>query len=168
MLTIQPMSGYDLKRFCEQSLAFFWYESYGNLYPRLKRLKEAGLIRGRRARRARAPDAVVYTLTQRGRRRFREWMREPAEPERIRSEFLLKVFFGSQSDPASVAQIIREHAREQQQIGASYSAIEQMLDAEGGASPDHTYWLMSLRRGQLLTDARLRWCREAVAILEKK
>src|SRR5690606_10830705 len=108
-LTVEPMTGYDMKSFSEKSLAHFWHESYGNLYPRLKRLRARGLVRGRRERRARAPDAVVYSLTDDGRRRFREWMREPPEPERVRSELLLKVFFGARVEPEVLTEILRAH-----------------------------------------------------------
>ena len=40
-LTIAPMSGYDLRAFFDQSVRFFWNESYGQIYPELRRLREA-------------------------------------------------------------------------------------------------------------------------------
>src|SRR6056297_794957 len=88
MLTVSPMSGYDMKKFSEQSLTHFWHESFGNLYPRLKRLEADGLVRGRREARSQAPDATVYSLTEAGRDRFAAWLEEDPEPERIRNELL--------------------------------------------------------------------------------
>ena len=165
MLTVAAMSGYDMKRFCEQSLAHFWHESYGNLYPRLARLAAAGLIRGVRKRRARAPDAVVYSLTARGRRAFTAWLREPPEAEQVRSEFVLKFFFGAHT-PVDVTQgRVREYQRELRAVAARYRALEALVSDELGGRPDAPYWLMALRRGQLLTGARLRWCRECLAQL---
>ncbi|MDH3629255.1 MAG: PadR family transcriptional regulator, partial [Acidobacteriota bacterium] len=35
ILTLEPMSGYDIKKFIETSVAHFWRESYGNIYPLL-------------------------------------------------------------------------------------------------------------------------------------
>ncbi|MDQ2700516.1 MAG: PadR family transcriptional regulator, partial [Actinomycetota bacterium] len=37
-------SGYDIKSQVDTSTRFFWTASYGQIYPELKRLKEAGLI----------------------------------------------------------------------------------------------------------------------------
>lgn len=165
MLTVEPMSGYDMKKFCEQSLAHFWHENYGNLYPRLKRLQADTLIRGRRERRERGPDAIVYSLTRAGRRRFLDWLRQEPEPERMRSEFMLKLFFGAQAGPDATATNIRAYRRQHEAAGRQYAAIEQMLRKGLADRPEAPYWLMALRRGQLLTEARLRWCAECEALI---
>lgn len=160
MLTIEPMTGYDMKHFPEQSLAHFWHESYGNLYPRLARLSKAGLIRGRRQQRTRGPDAIVYSLTARGRRALASWLTQPADREQVRSEFMLKVFFGGQASIETVERHVEDEERRQQEAAASYEALRHMLGDDLAGRPEFPYWLMSLRRGELLTEARLRWCRE--------
>ena len=38
MLSISPMSGYDIKKEVETSISNFWTESYGQIYPVLKSL----------------------------------------------------------------------------------------------------------------------------------
>lgn len=166
MLTVDRMSGYDMKKFCERSLAHFWHESYGNLYPRLKRLEKAGLIEGRRERRERAPDAIVYTLSAAGHDAFLDWMREDPEPERVRSELMLKLFFGTHADRGRHLEMIRDHRRRLEETRARYAEIEAMLRDGLGDRPEVPFWLMSLRRGQLLTDARLRWCDECARWLD--
>jgi len=165
MLSIEPMSGYDMKKFSEQSLAHFWHESYGNLYPRLKRLEANGMVRGRRERRATAPDATVYRLTAAGKRRFREWLEEDPEPERIRNEMLLKVFFGAQASLELCRDRIVAHRREQETTLERYRAIGD-LAAGADDRPDAVFWLMSLRRGILLTEARMRWCDECIRTID--
>ena len=50
----RPMSGYEIKQFVDHSTRFFWAACYGQIYPELQRLAEAGLIRASRARRAAA------------------------------------------------------------------------------------------------------------------
>jgi PadR family transcriptional regulator, regulatory protein AphA len=40
-------TGYRIKRFIERAAAFFWSVSYGQIYPELRRLEAAGLIKGR-------------------------------------------------------------------------------------------------------------------------
>ncbi|PYI52519.1 PadR family transcriptional regulator [Paenibacillus flagellatus] len=43
LLAFGPHSGYDVKRRIEQQLSHFWSESYGQIYPNLKKLVEEGL-----------------------------------------------------------------------------------------------------------------------------
>jgi len=38
MLSLQPMSGYDLKKFTEWGTANFWQENYAQIYPMLRQL----------------------------------------------------------------------------------------------------------------------------------
>ena len=45
MLALGPGSGYDLKKRVEGSIAHFWSESYGQIYPILAHLASQGLVR---------------------------------------------------------------------------------------------------------------------------
>ena len=45
MLAFEPMSGYAIRQAIRQSVALFWSESDGQLYPALKRLLNQGEIK---------------------------------------------------------------------------------------------------------------------------
>src|SRR4051794_41915186 len=47
MLGWRPMSGYEIKSLVDKSTRLFWTASYGQIYPELRRLQEAGLIGGK-------------------------------------------------------------------------------------------------------------------------
>ena len=47
MLKLGVRTGYDIKKAIDFSTQFFWSASYGQIYPELKRLREAGLVRAR-------------------------------------------------------------------------------------------------------------------------
>lgn len=167
LLTLGPMTGYDLKKVSEQSLAHFWHESYGNLYPRLAELQAEGLVTARKEQRKRAPDAIVYRITPAGRKELAAWMREPAAAERVRSELLLKVFFGAQSPVQDTIDQVAGHRARQEAVQQTYAGIEEMLRKDLDQNDDAAFQLMTLRRGQLLTEARLRWCDETLATLRQ-
>ncbi|HEX3804029.1 MAG TPA: PadR family transcriptional regulator, partial [Solirubrobacteraceae bacterium] len=46
MVSEQPRSGYEIKATVDGTTRFFWAASYGQIYPELKRLAEAGLVVG--------------------------------------------------------------------------------------------------------------------------
>ncbi|HEY1421381.1 MAG TPA: PadR family transcriptional regulator, partial [Candidatus Dormibacteraeota bacterium] len=45
MLANGPQSGYDIKQLADISTRHFWAISYGQIYPELKRLVKAGLVK---------------------------------------------------------------------------------------------------------------------------
>ena len=165
MLTAGPLSGYDLKKMSEQKLAHFWHESYGNLYPRLAQLEAEQLVTAKHERRPGRPDAIVYTLTRRGWQEFRDWMTVPAAPERVRSELLLKIFFGAHAPVEDTIRQIEAYREQQQELRDTYVSLEEFLRDEESDAPETPYRRLTLRRGQLVTNARLRWCTEALRTL---
>ena len=95
MLAGEPGSGYDLKKRIEGSIAHFWQESYGQIYPMLKRMAAQGLVKARIERTNGKPDRQVYSLTQSGRAELEAWMGQPPAVPSPRNELLLKLFFGA-------------------------------------------------------------------------
>src|SRR3954451_14100752 len=88
-------TGYEIKQLVDVSTRFFWAASYGQIYPELRRLEEAGLIAGEddpeSGRRRRA-----YDITPEGEAALEAWLRSDDEPAyEMRDEGLLKLFFSS-------------------------------------------------------------------------
>src|SRR5277367_6833605 len=99
LLSIKPMSGYDVRQLIPESIGHFWRESYGQIYPALKRLAAAGLVTRRTERQKGRPDRNVYSLTAAGRKQLRDWLGTPAAQAVPRDELLLKLFFGAHAKP---------------------------------------------------------------------
>jgi DNA-binding PadR family transcriptional regulator len=47
MIAFGKTTGYDIKQFVDRTTRHFWAVSYGQIYPELKRLEDAGLVQGR-------------------------------------------------------------------------------------------------------------------------
>ena len=99
MLSIAPMSGYDIKKEVETSISNFWTESYGQIYPVLKKLIAEKFVTKSVEREPGKPDRHVYALTAKGRKELRRWLLEGSAPKVQRNEFLLKLFFGEEIPP---------------------------------------------------------------------
>lgn len=162
-LTIAPMSGYDVKRFLERTVVHFWSESYGQIYPALRRLEEDGLVDGRTEPGERGQEKRVYRITDAGREELRAWLREPAEPTRPRYEHSLKLFFGHSVGPeASLEHLERVRRRTEANL-AQYRAQEEELSERAEQEPESQapYWLVVLRGGVLYSEMTLEWCDES-------
>jgi len=165
-LSIQPnLSGYDMRKAVKDSIGYFWGESYGQIYPALKRLTREGLIarsgtgsNGRKARQA-------YVLTEAGRRCLREWLATPFHDEPPRNEFLLKMFFAREAAPGVAAAHLRDFEERNRRMLDALNKIEASVPTDRPASPHQPYWLLTLGFGKALTAAALAWGESAFAEL---
>ena len=168
MLSLRPMSGYDIRKTVQGSIAFFWTESYGQIYPMLKQLSAEGLVKPVRAESSGRRNRNVYALTPKGRTRLRAWLAEPVGQEPARSELLLKIFFARHMDKSEVAGHLQRTRAEHHRLLERYAAVERKLKSEHGGHPDLPYWLATLRFGQLRSEAIVRWCDETAASITRK
>lgn len=166
-LTLRPMTGYDIKKFIQGSIANFWHESYGQIYPTLKLLAAEGLVTREVHEQEGKPDRYVYSITDAGRSELQEWLVEPAEPQVPRIELLLKLFFGPEiSAEANLRHI--ERYREDLRRGLTMNdAITRKLKQERAGAPGLPFWLLGLRWGVLVQEALLQWCDEAEDVLRE-
>ena len=162
MLGIRPMSGYDMKKLIAQSISYFWNESFGQIYPTLKKLVEEGLATRQTEKRLSKLDRYVYTLTDAGRTELRNWLKEPPEPESARNEFLLKLFFASQVAVGDNIALIEGYRREQVALLEYCRQMEQFLRTERADSPNLPYWLLGLDLGRQTTQATIAWCDKSI------
>jgi DNA-binding PadR family transcriptional regulator len=167
LLTVEPMSGYDLGQTIRTSIGFFWNESYGQIYPNLKRLAAAGLVTAKIEKQKGKPDRQVYSITRAGRARLERWLAVEPQPEVPRNELLLKLFFGAQVGPGTVIGYVERMAKTHRAFLEKFRQIECELIAQMQHYPDAPYWRMAARFGQLELEAHLRWAEESLTALRK-
>ena len=165
-LSVQPdLSGYDLRKGIRNSIGYFWAESYGQLYPALKRLAAEGLIapstsasKGRKRRQ-------TYVITDAGRTALSQWLALPFYNEPPRNEFLLKLFFGHEAAPGVAATHVRDLNNRNQRMLDVLTKIEASVSPQQSANPHLPYWMLTLSLGKALTGAALDWGEKALAAL---
>ena len=168
MLSIQPnLSGYELHKAIEDNFGSFWGESYGQIYPALKRLKDEGLIEAREPISATRKRRQEYALTDAGRVALREWLALPFQNDPPRNEFLLKLFFCSEAGPGVALAHVREVQGRNRRMLATLEGIEKMARARPTNNPPQPYWMMTLGLGIALTRAALDWGVEALEHFSK-
>src|SRR5215212_5708677 len=106
MVSREPRSGYEIKALVDNTTRFFWAASYGQIYPELKKLSEAGLLEGADAPRGER-KRTVYAITAAGRQALEDWLRQPPGTYELRDEGLLKLFFAGALPPAEGVVILR-------------------------------------------------------------
>jgi DNA-binding PadR family transcriptional regulator len=106
MVSHEARSGYEIKALVDNTTRFFWAASYGQIYPELKRLSEAGLIEGVDAPRGER-KRTVYAITPDGEAALKDWLRQAPSTYEMREEGLLKLFFAGVLPRQEAAEILR-------------------------------------------------------------
>jgi DNA-binding PadR family transcriptional regulator/multimeric flavodoxin WrbA len=124
-LDLAPMSGYDIRKFSALSLAHFWNEDYGHIYPALRALEKEGLASRATRTSLGRPDRQVYSITPTGRQTLAEWLAlDPARPN-LRIELLLKVFFASRIGGERLVEMLEAEAGSCRELLAEFAGTEE-------------------------------------------
>lgn len=168
MLTLEPMSGYEIKRRIADSVAHFWAESYGQLYPTLAALAHEGLVERRTESQAGRPERHVYSITDEGREALQDWLTAPPQRQRPRNELLLKLFFARSAPPEVALAHLEGMRKHSEQEVEQFGAIERELRKASADDPDARFWLISLRYGLLRSQAAVAWAEESMTALRRQ
>lgn len=94
LLESGPMTGYEIKKFYGDAIRHFWTVSDGQLYPTLKKMHEEGLIERKTVPQPHTANKHIYSITDKGREVFRQWLLEPVTTfEEMKEPFVIKMFF---------------------------------------------------------------------------
>jgi len=90
LLTAQPMSGYDLTKVFDRSVAYVWHAPHSQIYPELRRMAAVGLVSAESSKRGERGVKRIYSITPPGLAEFRQWVSVVTVPERTRDTQRLK------------------------------------------------------------------------------
>ena len=155
MIRMGKRTGYDIKQLVDVSARFFWTASYGQIYPELKRLEEAGLVTGEPEPTGGRPR-TVYSLTAAGEEALDAWLGAGGDlVYELRDEGLLKLFFSQGRDADSVREVARSARRRSEEVAARLRELDPDVDdPEPGP-------LMVLRFGIALNEWMADWWAQA-------
>ncbi len=154
MLSLGKSTGYDIKQFVDKSTRHFWAASYGQIYPELRRLQDAGLIIGHDEPTGGRPR-TVYELTEAGRAALDSWLCSTEVPlYELRDEGMLKLFFSDALPERRIENIRRMRERHELKL-AQLKAIESHAN-QGPLGPR-----MTLELGIGFTEWFIDWCEQA-------
>ncbi|MDD9381811.1 PadR family transcriptional regulator [Streptomyces sp. ZAF1911] len=108
----EELSGYDLKKWSDWSLRFFyWSPSFSQIYSELKRLEKAGYASSRMvAQETGTRDKRVYRITDEGMTAVRRWAREaPVDPPVLKHGPMLRLWLGHLLEPEQMREVLVQH-----------------------------------------------------------
>ena len=156
-LASESGTGYDIRTWLGD-ISSMWHESYGQIYPTLKRLADEGLVTRSVTDGAKGSDKYVYNITNKGRNALNDWLHDPVYFAPPRSEMLLRVYFAKHVEKeVLIAQLLRY--REAAQASHDWCVdleTKYVVDETPLVSSDHAF--MTISHGLYVTRAQLEWC----------
>jgi len=127
LLTQQPMSGYDVKRFLESLDWLIGSPSFGSVYPILHALQKDDCASVDVIHREGKPPRKVYSITKVGSRALQEWLSQPVESGVSLKTFLMRLMLAGN---LSHGELVAHLEQRRSQVVCHCASLEQDAGAQ--------------------------------------
>lgn len=112
LINKQEITGYDLTKIFNDSVADFWSANQSQIYPELKKLVQAGLIQYEIVIQGEVLEKKLYSITEKGIEELRLWVSEDEPPlPQSKDIFKLRIYF---AEHLSKEQLLQKLIRRQE------------------------------------------------------
>ncbi|WP_395547720.1 MULTISPECIES: PadR family transcriptional regulator [unclassified Lacrimispora] len=174
LLNYGSMTGYELDKAFKDSLSFFWQAKNSQIYRELDAMERCGWLTSERVIQNQKPNKRVYSITDSGKEELTNWLSSPesdiADAMRIRSAFLMRVFFAGERSIEQSLEMLRTYRKQCTESSKGMSAAQDIISEYGAVVGDARkaeYWKMVALYGEVFYDASLNWADKAIALLEE-
>lgn len=123
LLSLAPMTGYDIKRHIETTITHFWTADKAQIYRALDALVRDGLATVHTVPGQSGPARQEHRITDAGRAALAEWLVSDLERPAERDPFLARLFFAADLDDDELRRLI---AQRRAAVDGALAAFEQM------------------------------------------
>jgi len=166
---VPGVSGYDIMKIFDLSMAHYWHAHPTQIYPTLDRMEEFGLIKHRNVVQRNRPNKRLYTITSAGERLLIEWLESPFEGINLKHPPLLRCrFLGHLGADGAIA-VLQEERRSWAIHLKRYRELEKTYFADGKGYRDVNamFSMFTLKRGIEWMGENIRWCEWAIGEVDR-
>ena len=165
-LTYRPLSGYDLKKFFDESVRHFWSAPQSQIYRTLARMSGTGWVEMEHIEQEDRPDRKVYHITDAGQDELLKWLTTPLNQSAVRNLWLAKVFFAHPLSDDKILALFEEHADKlRQKLELFRKGVQEVVErrfAEVGSKRSRRLWQFTLDYGIAHLEWELQWVENAL------
>ncbi|MGD8188656.1 DUF4180 domain-containing protein [Brevibacillus ginsengisoli] len=96
LLSWKPSTGYELKKIFEESSAMYWSGNNNQIYKTLVQLLNEGYVTNEIQHQMSSPSKKIYSITDDGLARLKEWVLSTPEAPEFRKPFLIQLAWAEQ------------------------------------------------------------------------
>lgn len=169
LLTANSLSGYELAH----DIKPLWRAGHSQIYPLLMNMELKGYISHTVVEQSDKPDKKIYTITEAGLAKLREWVETPAESPVLRDELHFKLYSLWLARPKEALNLLQKRAEFCRSELARYNLMIQAneaLCAERGESRELSATTfgryMLLRKRVMDMESSIAFCEWAMGEME--
>lgn len=164
-----PMSGYDLKKFFDVSIAHFWSTTRSHIYKSLEGLETKGWAEAQIIQQEGKPNRKEYQITAEGRAELRRWLVTPLPIEPVRDATMIQVFFSHFSTNEEIAALFEARMQEvQARLQILRTVAQAAIDENAhqiGIERARQLWQVTLDYGIAYYEFELAWQTKAIEMV---
>jgi len=170
-LEYQSMTGYDLKKYFDQSIAHFWSATQSHIYKALTDLEKDGFVEVKVVPQEDKPNRKEYHITHAGRAELHRWVTTPLPLEMVREAWLIQIFFSHASTNEEIINLLKAREKDAQSkldaLRTETSASMEENAARVGIERLHLLWQMTADYGMAYYESELKWIATAINRVRK-
>jgi PadR family transcriptional regulator AphA len=168
-LNYESMTGYQLKKYFDESVGGFWNASLSQIYPTLNSMYEEGVVTSEEVQ-LDSLNKKIYSITAKGKEELLKWLEEPTEIQPLRSTLLLKLYFSSNiSKEIVISQFESLIKQSRLKLEIYEKGIEHLRKehlSTGYMKQEALYWNLTADYGVKHQEAFIKWCEECILKLK--
>lgn len=170
-LDYSPMTGYDLKKNFDQSVAHFWSATQSHIYKALENLEKEAFVESKIIPQEGRPNRKEYHITKSGRAELRRWVVTPLPLSPTREAWLIQVFFSHTSSNEEIIALLQARAESiRKTLEAFHSQIPASVEenaAQPGMNRMSQLWQLTADYGAAYYESELVWIEKTVKKIKK-
>ena len=167
-LEYQPMTGYDLKKYFDQSIAHFWSATQSHIYKALETLEKEGFVESQVIPQEGRPSRKVYQITGAGSDELRRWVSTPLPLEVTREAWLIQVFFAHALNNEEIANLFEKRIETIRATLVQYQAAQANIDENYqrlGIRRLRDLWQLTLDFGFAAYENEIAWLEKTLPVI---
>ena len=175
LLRYGDMSGYEVNKVFNDSLAFFWPAQTSQIYRELNTMENKGWLFSTQVIQSDKPNKRIYSLTDLGKNEFDLWLsnadKDTEEAMKAKSAYLLRVFFAGELSKQEAKNLLLHYKdvceTYLQDINSTKQIIENYQNVSLGDNRTK-FWLITALYGKMHYLNGIKWAEESLALLEEE
>ncbi|MBN1440460.1 MAG: PadR family transcriptional regulator [Anaerolineales bacterium] len=164
---LQPVSGYDLKKWFEGSISFYWPATHTQIYRTLAELAKEKLVSAKKVEQTARPDKKMYSLTDRGWQSLTAWLHQEVDLPDTRHGLLVQLSFADGLETGEILSLLRGFMAKVRSRLRCLEQDQQQILAYGRTGRERLLWELILDSGLEYYRGELRWAEQAVRRLQE-
>ena len=169
ILEVNPISGYDLKKYFNSSVNSYWSASHSQIYRTLDEITKEQSATIEIIRQEKLPDKKIFILTEKGKNELISWLKIPKGLPVIRHQILLQFSLAHLLPFKQIIKLLNNYKKMMtEKLKQLKSPYHQATLEYARNKKERLLWDLTLKNGILYYKNEINWVNDCITIIKKQ